>query len=156
MGIRGSFEEIFEEYFDSTFFYDQKTERDILKQFKVMNLNIKGLNKNMVRPYEGHEEVIRNTSRERMVDFQKTLDELKRMIEEDKIDLNAFKKLRITSPEEHEASNEIYKLLIEKIKSLPNEKKAPYEEAKRTLFRAGMRYTLKRVEANLQRYLEVS
>jgi hypothetical protein len=155
MGIRG-FEEIFEEHSYPTSYYDRKSEREAIKLLKERYLNVKISIKN-IRVYEDWNEQIENAYRERMADFQKTLCELKIMIEEEKeIDPQRFK-LEIANSEEADLSMELYRLLAGKVKTLPEGvKRSLYEKAQEYLFEARVKYSKRRLETNLQKYLQMN
>ena len=89
--------------------------------------------------------------------FQVKVDEsnftLEAICEGEEINPEEFK-LEITTFEELKARREVYKLLSEKIKSLPDEKRTLYEEARRYLLESGFEYTRKELEANLQNQLQ--
>jgi len=88
-----------------------------------------------------------------MADLQRRLNELERKLERgEEINPEEFN-LEITTFEELKATTKVYKLLQEKIESLPAEKRAPYEQARRYLLESSLRYTRRELEANFQNYL---
>jgi hypothetical protein len=148
--------EIFENCPYPTSYYGGKSEREAIKLLKEKYLNIKISIKN-IRRYEDWNEQIENAPCEPMADFQKTMFELKIMIEEEKeIDPQRFK-LEIANSEEADLSMELHRLLAEKIKTLPEGvKRSLYEKAQEYLFEARVKYSKRRLETYLQKYLQMN
>jgi hypothetical protein len=78
MRIRKS-EEILEEYFYPIFNYEQKSEREALKQFKKIELNIRELNKSS-KPYKNLESEFEESNRAYILKFRKDLEKLEEII----------------------------------------------------------------------------
>jgi len=131
-----------------------KSEREAIEELKHIDINIEPPHK-YSKPFEDFNRVEKDIEREHMADLQRKLNELKGKLERGKeINPEDFK-LEIITFEELEASAKVYKLLKEKIESMPTEKRAPYEQARRYLLESGLEYTRKELEANLQNYLRL-
>jgi len=148
MGIR-EFERIFDEHTYLAILYDQKSEREAVKQFVEIDLSIEHLNK-ISRPYEHFDKEVKAITREHMAEFQRRSHELKRMVEEGKINPEDFK-LEITCFEEQLIAGELYRFLDEKVRTISTEEREPYERAQENLVASSVKYDKKRLEADLLR-----
>jgi hypothetical protein len=149
MGIR-EFERIFAGHVYPSFLYDLKSESEAIKQFEEKYSRIKHSDK-IDNSHEYFERLIKALTAGHIAEFQRKSCELKRMVEEGKINPDNFK-LEIICFEEQLIAVELYRILDEKVKTVSSEERELYERAKENLIASSVKYDLKRLEADLLRY----